>query len=159
MNEEQVASLPPQHMHSSHPDSTTIGIWYWSRRIMGEKERSGNLANKASHSCSVGFFYMPYSFTFSLKEVVNVNAMIIFCLAISAWVRDVVTFIACRECWLYGITCHCWMCKCLTLEWRVFPLKTLWKYKKWPLINAVKNHLLPAVPLMVWFRDFLTLVQ
>jgi hypothetical protein len=47
-----VASLQPQHTHSNHPDSTTRAIWQRSSRITGEKQRSENLADKASHSCS-----------------------------------------------------------------------------------------------------------
>jgi hypothetical protein len=54
-----VASLLPQHTHSNHPDSTTDPSGSEAGKITGEKQGSGNLADKASRSCSVVFFYTP----------------------------------------------------------------------------------------------------
>jgi hypothetical protein len=51
--QEQVDSMLLQH-DSDHPDSTSTAIWWQSRRITGEKQGSGNFADKASHSCFVG---------------------------------------------------------------------------------------------------------
>jgi hypothetical protein len=55
---EQVANLLPQHRFSYQPDTTTRAISQRSRRISRVRNRSGNLADKASHSCCVGFFYI-----------------------------------------------------------------------------------------------------
>jgi hypothetical protein len=56
--EEQVANLLPQHRFESAWFNNKSHLVGKQENITGEKQ-SGNLADKASHSCSVGFFYMP----------------------------------------------------------------------------------------------------
>jgi hypothetical protein len=54
-----VANLLPQHLFESAWFNNQSHLVAKQENITGEKQGSGNLADKASHSRCVGFFYMP----------------------------------------------------------------------------------------------------
>jgi hypothetical protein len=54
-----VARLLPQHHFESARLNNQSHLVAKEENITVEKQGVGNLADKASHSCSVGLFYMP----------------------------------------------------------------------------------------------------